>query len=119
MCSVSEKSIGKWKEQEGWDAHKMSLLTTRENQLRSLYRILENLNNSTLEDIEDGRRVNPKDGDAVIKYTAAIKSLEMETSIADKVEVGTQFINLVRKEEPDLAKAIAKWFDIFLQQTIR
>lgn len=119
MCGVTEKSIGKWKEEEGWEAHKLSLLTTRENQLRNLYLILENINGATLEDIEAGRKVNHKDADAAIKYTAAIRSLEMETSIADKVEVGTNFINLLRKEEPDLAKTVTKWFDIFLQQTIK
>lgn len=119
MCGVSEKSIRLWKEEEQWDAHKLSLLTTRENQLRNLYKILENVNDNTLEDIDAGRRVNPKDADAVIKYTAAIRSLEMETSIADKVEVGTALINLVRREDADAAKVITKWFDIFLQQSIK
>jgi len=119
LVGASEKSIGKWKGEEEWDSMKTSLLTTRENQLRNLYKILENLNESTLDDIDSGIKVNPKDADAVIKYTAAIRSLELETSIADKVEVGTAFINMIRKEDVDFAKSVAKWFDIFLKTSIK
>ena len=119
LVGISEKTIGKWKEEGDWDSFKTSMLTTRENQLRSLYKILQNINDATLEDIDEGRKINPKDADAVIKYTAAIKSLELETSIADKVEVGTAFINLVRKEDNELAKKITGWFDVFLKQSIK
>ena len=119
LTGVSEKSICKWKEEENWDSFKTSLLTTRENQLKNLYKILDNLNTSTLEAIERGIKVNPKDADAVIKYTAAIKNLELETSIAEKVEVGMSFINLVRKDNLELSKVIAHWFDVYLKTSMK
>lgn len=115
LVGVSEKTVSKWKEQDGWESFKMSLLTTRENELRRLYKMLQKKN----DEIELKLIVTPGDMDGVLKLTAAIKNLELETSIADKVEVGTSFINLVRKENADLAKQITKWFDIFLQQTIK
>ena len=119
LTGISEKTISKWKEIDDWDSFKTSLLTTRENELKRMYKILKNVNDSTIEDIDEGRKVNPKDADAVIKYTAAIKNLEIETSIADKVEVGIAFINMVRAEDVELSKQIATWFDTFLKQFIK
>jgi uncharacterized protein YjcR len=116
LVGATEKTISKWKHEEDWEGMKESMLTSRENELKRMYKILANLNEKTLEDIEEGKRVNPKDGDAVIKYTAAIKNLELETSIAEKVEVGMAFINFVRPENVELSKEIAQYFDAFLKQ---
>lgn len=116
ITGVSEKTISTWKQEEDWDSLKESLLTTRENELRRLYKMLRNLNDSVDEKAALNIPINSKDADAVLKLTAAIKNLELETSIADKVEVGTAFINMVRKEDIDLSKKIASWFDAFLKQ---
>lgn len=41
---VSEKTVGKWAKDGDWDKLKVSMLVTKDNQLTSLYRQLENLN---------------------------------------------------------------------------
>jgi len=119
LVEVSERSITKWKTEENWEDLKESLLTTRENELRRLYKMLRILNDDI--DLKAERKipVNSKEADAVLKITAAIKNLELETSIADKVEVGMAFINMVRKENLELSKDITKWFDLFLQQYMK
>lgn len=119
LVGVSERSITKWKNEENWDDLKESLLTTRENELRRLYKMLRILNDDIDLKAEEKIPINSKEADAVLKLTAAIKNLELETSIADKVEVGMAFINLVRKENIELSKEVTKWFDIFLQQSIK
>lgn len=119
LTGISERSICKWKDEEEWDSLKTSLLTTRENELRRLYKMLEILNDDIDDRAEQRIPITSKEADAVLKLTAAIKNLELETSIADKVEVGTAFINLVRKEDHDLSKQIIKWFDIYLAQIIK
>lgn len=119
ICKASEKTIGIWKKEGRWDELSLSLVSSRENELKNLYLILRNLNEKTLEDIENGLRVNPKDGDAAIKYSAAIKNLELETSIADKVEVGMALIGFIRKENIEDAKVVTKWFDVFLKACIK
>ena len=116
---ISEKTITKWKDAEDWESLKTSLLTTRENELRRLYKMLNVLNDYIDERSQLKIPITSKEADSVLKLTTAIKNLELETSIADKVEVATAFINLVRKEDPELAKQITKWFDIFLQQSIK
>jgi hypothetical protein len=41
---VSEKTVGKWVKDGEWEKLKVSMLVTKDNQLTSLYRQLENLN---------------------------------------------------------------------------
>jgi DNA-binding XRE family transcriptional regulator len=118
MCGVSQKTIGEWKEEENWEDMQTSLLTSRENELKRLYKILKALNDQTLQQIDAGEDVNTKLADSVIKYTAAIKSLEMETSIADKVDVGMKFIDFIRKDDVEFAKKVTKFFDLFIQDSI-
>jgi uncharacterized protein YjcR len=117
LVGVSANTVTAWKNAEKWEDQKTSLLTTRGNELKRLYKILESINDYTMKDVEDGKRVNNKDGDAVIKYTAAIKNLEIETSIAEKVEVLMDFINMVKNDDPELAKAITKWADAYIQKS--
>ena len=118
LVGVTEKTITKWKEDEDWESMKVSLLTTRESELRRLYKMLQILNDDIDIRSQDKIPISSKEADAVLKLTAAINNLELETSIADKVEVGSAFINMLRREDPELAKTITKWFDIFLQQSI-
>lgn len=119
ICGVSEKTITEWKKEDNWEDHKMSLLTTRENELRRLYRMLQNINDFIEEKAADKIPINSKEADSVLKLTAAIQKLEVETSIAEKVEVGTEFIRMVRQENADLAKEITHWFDIYLQSKFK
>jgi transposase-like protein len=121
IVGVSENTLSTWvntSDDKGvrWDDLKTSLLTTRSNELRRLYKMLQNINDAIDEKSELKIPINSKEADAVLKLTTAIKNLEIETSIAEKVDVGTEFINMVQKEEPDLAKQITKWFDIYLNQ---
>jgi DNA-binding XRE family transcriptional regulator len=119
LVDTREQTISKWKEEDDWDSLKTSLLTTRENELRRLYKMLQILNDDIDTRAAHKIPINSKEADAVLKLTSAIKNLELETSIADKVEVGTAFINLVRKENLELAKTIATWFDLFLKSSIK
>lgn len=119
LLEVSEKTISKWKTEDDWESFKTSLLTTRENELRRLYKILKSLNDEIDLCADNGTAINSKQADSVLKLTAAIKNLEVETSIAEKVEVGTDFINLVRKENVELSKEITKWFDVYLKSSIK
>lgn len=119
IVGVSEKTISKWKEEDGWESLQTSLLTTRDNELKRLYKLLKILNDSIDEAGEEKIPINSKQADSVLKLTAAIKNLEIETSIAEKVEVGTEFINLVRSQDIELSKTITQWFDLYIKQSIK
>ena len=116
IVGVSEITLSKWKQEDGWDDMRISLLTTRQNELKRLYKMLNVLNNSVDKKSEKEQPIDSKEADAVLKLTAAIKNLEIETSVADKVEVGCEFIDFVGKENSNLSKEITKWFDLFLNQ---
>ncbi|MEN9976893.1 MAG: hypothetical protein RIR36_1053 [Bacteroidota bacterium] len=42
---VTEKTVGKWVKEGNWESLKVSMLVTKDNQLTSLYKQLDNLNN--------------------------------------------------------------------------
>lgn len=42
--NVTEKTIGKWVKEGDWESLKISMLTTKDNQLKNLYNQLSNLN---------------------------------------------------------------------------
>lgn len=118
LVGASEKSISEWKKEDGWDTLKESLLTTRENELRRMYKMLRVLNDNIDLSADLKIPIDSKQSDSLLKLTQAIKNLEIETSIAEKVDVGIAFINLVRKDDVELAKTISQWFDVFIKQSI-
>jgi transposase-like protein len=119
LVGVSANTVSAWKNADKWEDQKTSLLTTRANQLSRLYKMLAVLNDDLDEKAELKIPVNSKEADAVLKLTAAIKNLEYETSIAEKVEVGMEFINMVKADDAELAKTITKWFDVFIQKATK
>src|SRR5690606_22226338 len=76
---VTEKTIGRWIEAEGWRRLKRSLLTTKQTQISMLYDQLEWINSDIA--ARDSKVASAKEADVIIKLTAAIEKLEVETSI--------------------------------------
>jgi transposase-like protein len=119
ITGISEKTISAWAnaaDDKGmkWEDMKTSLLTTRTNELRRLYKMLQVLNNDIDNRAELNIPINSKEADALLKITTAIKNLEIETSIAEKVDVATDFISFVSTEDQKLAEQISDWFEQYL-----
>lgn len=113
-AGVSEVSVSKWIKAEKWDTLKVSLLTTKAEQLNLLYNQLSALNDEIKG--RDSKYASSKEADTIIKITAAIRNLEIETSIAEKVETGQQFLTFIRRTGGlDLSKDIAKHFDAYIK----
>lgn len=111
--SVTEKTIGKWIEHGDWKKLKRSLLTTRQNQLVLLYDQLDWMN--TMISQRECKTATIKEADIIIKLTAAIKNLEIETSLGETIEVARSFIEFVRQTDLDFAKKVTAFFDVFIQ----
>lgn len=91
---VSKVTICKWVKEGKWEELQTSLLVGKEEQLARLYRQLRKLT-----DAIDGREegcdfAGSKDADAILKITAAIKNLETETNIAEKMATGKEVAKL-------------------------
>lgn len=107
---VTEKTIGKWKDEEQWDQLKTVLITTRSNVIKNLQRQME------LWQLEIGDRLaGTKEADILIKLANAISALEKDTGISEMVDTGMKFLQFLQQHDMELAKNTAHWFDIFIK----
>jgi len=109
---VNEKTIGSWVRDGQWQKLRTSLLTSKGDLLRRYYKILD----AVADKIEktEGGYGDTKLADMSIKYSAAVKNLETETSAGQMFETGMAFIRHVMKDDTELAKAITDQFDAFI-----
>jgi len=113
---VSAQTICKWVDAEKWEKLNKSLLLSKSETLSDLYDQLLNAKNAVKNREEGKRFMTSKEADAVLKITAAIKNLETETNVAEKTEVGKQFLAFVRKvTDFEQSKQIAAYFDMYIK----
>jgi transcriptional regulator with XRE-family HTH domain len=116
---VSAVTINKWINDEKWDTLQKSLLLSKSEILADYYEQLREAKESVKMREEGKRFMSSKEADAVVKITAAIKNLETETNIADKVEVGKNFLAFIRKITTyDESNKIAKLFDTYIKSCL-
>jgi transcriptional regulator with XRE-family HTH domain len=116
---VSAQTISKWINSEDWEIIRASLLITRENELRRLYRRLTFLNDQIEEREKLERKpITNSEADTLVKISASIKNMETDVSIAEAMEVLKNFINSVRGSNLELAKAITREADHFIKSLI-
>jgi transcriptional regulator with XRE-family HTH domain len=113
---VSLGTINKWVNDGNWERLRHSLLVTRNEQIAVLYRQLENLTTQ----IEEKHNGIPegKQADTIVKLTAAIENLEIETSIADIVQVLMKFCDFIRQNAPENTKIVNDLCDSFIKASI-
>ena len=118
---VSEVTISKWVNDGKWDEEKRSLLVVRFEQLGRLYRMLERKIKAVEECEEAKIPVTTKDTDIIVKLTGAIRSLEVEVSVADIIEVFMKFNDWSRSQGGaalEILKEIAVLQDGFIKSRI-
>lgn len=113
---TSEKTIGQWKDAEGWETKRRSLYNTKEDMLVDMYLIFENKKKSITEKKE---AANSADADALLKLSQAIKNLETETSVGQIFEVCKCLIQHVQKLDNDKAKEIIDYVDSFMKEKLK
>lgn len=114
---VSEKTIGRWCKDDGWEKLRNSLLVTKQNQITQLYDQLAWIN----EDIakREIKCAGIKEADVIAKITTSIKRLEVETSLGEIIEVAKNLCEFMRGVDLDKAKVIADAFDLFIQTKMK
>lgn len=111
---VEEATVRKWIRDNNWEGVRRSLLTSKEYQLNILYDILSTLT-TRIKEQEEG---NTKDADLLIKYTAAIKNLEAETSVTQIIEVAKLFTLWLQTIDLELTKTVTLYFDSFIKERL-
>ena len=130
---VSEKTISKWAEADGWDKLRKSLLTTRQSQLVHFYNQLEAIN----EDIairpsigfdKEGkpterleRKLIPTtaESDKISKITSAIQKLETEVGLGEYVEVLKKFLVFIQSVNLPDAVLLKNYADEFINAKLK
>ena len=109
--NVSEGMVRDWCNTGSWENLKRVKPTSKTYQLGQLYSLMDNL----VQKMKEAKEVNSKDADLVVKYTAAIKNLDVETTIPQIVEVAKLFITWLHTKNRELAKTFAHNFDGFIR----
>ena len=115
---VSKVTICKWVKDGKWQELQASLLIGKEEQLARLYKQLRLLNDA-IENKQDQKFATSKEADAILKLTVAVKNLETETNIAEKMATGKEFLAFVRKTSGfELSKDVAKLFNAYIKSCL-
>lgn len=116
---ATEAMVRNWVQEGNWDGLRRSITVTRQTQLTLLYDILHAHIVKVKAHAEDEHAEgNSKDADLLIKYTAAIKNLEKETSIREIVDVAKLFTTWLMKHNLELAKTVNREFDDFINERL-
>lgn len=116
---VTERTIGEWINNEGWEKLKRNILLTREEQLSNLYAELEEINNE-VKNREPGQRYADSKLANTRRYLIRdIEALEKETSTSEFITAFTPFINDVKKKNIDDARLIGEYADTFIKTKLR
>ncbi|SMO48185.1 DDE transposase family protein [Solitalea koreensis] len=115
---VSEKTIGKWIEEENWKRLRASNVISKDEQLSRLYMQLTELNDHIFQKPEGFRFADSKQADTIVKLTAAIKQLETDCSVAEAMEVGRRYLQFIRVVDFDSLKTSASLYDAFIKKLI-
>ena len=90
---VSRITVNNWIGKNGWEMLKTSITITREEQLKSLYRQLAELNN-------------------------AIKKMETEVGLSDIISVFSDLLKWLRASDPTQAKEVTPLLDAFVKSKV-
>jgi len=113
---ISEHSMTAWVKQGKWNALRKSMLTTKNEILGNLYNILDKIGAKLNEEDSIG---DSKIADMYVKYTAAIKNLETETSIGQIAEVARMYVNWLQSIDPQFAVAVLNHFDKYIKEQLK
>ncbi len=115
---VSRQSINRWAADGKWEEMKVGLTLSRQQQIANMHRQVSELQNTILSRPDGERFARPAEADTLGKLAAAIKKLETEAGIADKVSVGIQFIEWVRRADLDKAREVTALWDKFIKEQL-
>lgn len=112
---VTEKTIGNWIKEGEWEVLRRSLLVSKSDQIARLYKTIENVQTKIdeMEGIGD-----TKMADMMIKYTAAAKNLENDTSVAEMVDTMMKFGLYVQRNNPEHYALITDLSDAFVMEKL-
>lgn len=115
---VSRITVNNWIGKNGWEMLKTSITITREEQLKSLYRQLAELNNAIMARPPGERFPNTAEADTISKLSNAIKKMETEVGLSDIISVFSDLLKWLRASDPAQAKEVTPLLDAFVKSKV-
>lgn len=112
---VSRVTVNKWIKSENWEHLKVSITITKDEQLKNLYRQLQELNAAILKKPEGERYATTAEADTITKLANAIKKMETELSLSEITSAFGGFINWLRTVEPKRVPEIFPILDAYVK----
>lgn len=116
---VTEKTVGKWIEDEGWRKLKRNIILTRDEQMALMHDELAEINEAIRKKPEGQRFADHKEASVRRQLVKDIKDLETKAMLPELINALTQFLNFVRRDNIDDTKLIANYVDQFIKQKLR
>lgn len=121
---VSEQTVGKWAEKEGWAERRAGINITRpelvNKSLMALNRILDQVYSS--DDVELVAALPDK----LAKFASAIEKLDRKANIVSAIDVFTAFYRWLQTRaafdaeiKPELLTAISRYQDLYVNEHIK
>jgi transcriptional regulator with XRE-family HTH domain len=111
---VSAKSVNQWVNKEHWDTLRVSLVISKEEQLRNIYAQINELTTHIQSKAEGSRFANTAEADTISKLSKAAKDLETETGVAEIIGVFKIFTDWVKSFDIQKAQEVLKLQDDFI-----
>lgn len=115
---VSKVTINKWIKGENWDKEKISLASTRQEQLGKLYKQLAAIN-EVIESRPQGQRyATPAEADTIGKLSKSFEKFEKETSMKDTITVITEILEWVRPQNLKQSQELSNILDLYIKSKL-
>lgn len=109
--AVTEKTIGRWCKEDGWEELRKGLLTTRQTQLSRWYKQLDAITNK----IENRDNIPTNaEADTMSKITSNIQRLEIEVGLGEIIDTAKKIITYTQQINLNDAKMIKAYFDEYI-----
>lgn len=116
---ISEKTIGKWVQENGWEKLLKNFLLTREEQMGNLLDELAEIN-AHIKGLPKGQRfADSKLGDVRRKLVKDIKELETKAALPEIIAALKILLEFTRKMDLKDAQLLSKYCDALIKSLLR
>lgn len=112
---VTEKTIGNWKTDEGWENSKAATFLSRDQQISFFYDQINEINTFIRERDKGQRFATTKEADSLMKLTKAAKTLEGELGLSEVIDVGQDFLRFLKPIDFQASQILHVHYDKYIQ----
>lgn len=115
---ISQQTLCRWVKDGQWKQELQSITQTRQQMLRQYHDQLAELN-AQIQSREPGKRIPTKpEADVMTQLLNAIKRIENDADVSTVISVLVDFLEFIRKEQPDKAVEISDYCDAFIKSRL-